>query len=924
MEKVVQAVDNSVTENAEASGTQSKTQWSFFRLTFVYSLIFIPLMAFVFNPLWRMQAGYAGATDRWTQHVKALAYYGMWLRDAGKAWVGGDFSFPTYSLSMGMGSDFYTSLQYYVVGNPLNLLSFFVSPDNTDLLLMALVILRLFLAGLVFIWVTTRLTQASATAKLMGTHTYILSGCAFVGGLSHPFFLDPMIVFPLVLYGVERALLKKQIGALVISVFFAAVVNFYFFYMVVLATIVYVIVRCFVLIRVKGFREVIAGLGRIVLGAVAGTALAAFALVPVLQAFLHSPRAYDEYVIPLLWDKGYYKSMLLSPLTPLTMFGWTSLFLGSAALVAIVVFMLSKRPLWLKVLLVLVFACFFTPIGASLFNGLAYPINRFTFLFSYLSAFLLVLVWDSLSKLKLRTLSMTIALFLIYSVLVVVVTERNSFPRFSVYTNLALLALFLSLVVISNAVKVSPKILTPALVSVATISLVFGANSSVSNYQDRFFPHSQWLAHLQTSPGSHIQKLEGGRFTRYSEAEHELVRNDSILYGLGSSSYYWSINQNQTRNYYETYGVSESASYATTSMLQRSVLSLLGGFTYYAEVGDRLPPYGYRQVEDFVWKSHGEKSVTLYKTDSAAPLGITYSQTVNTSDIAPLSLTQREELGLTYAIVDGHANQSSALPEFASKNIVLPEPNLSKDVLLKDGTIEVKQPHSVVTWKLNQNYSGELHLEFTDFDAAYDDGTGDGSIRAEFGCGSHTESTALAYRAQGHMWFDGRHNFAFNSGWCEAGVSEVRLIIEKPGIYTFDSLELWLLPMDGLEEKITALYEDSLTNIDYHFWDESRTTSEITGEITVNEPKVLVVTIPKTDGWTAYVDGKEQEILTANIMFMGLELEPGHHDIRFVYHTPGLRLGFAISVVTLVGICAVWVFQRKRRMSSSRDSEAEG
>ena len=50
-------------------------------------------------------------------------------------------------------------------------------------------------------------------------------------------------------------------------------------------------------------------------------------------------------------------------------------------------------------------------------------------------------------------------------------------------------------------------------------------------------------------------------------------------------------------------------------------------------------------------------------------------------------------------------------------------------------------------------------------------------------------------------------------------------------------------------------------------------TNEITGDISVSEKKALVLSVPYSKGFTAYVDGKETKLQKANTMFMALELE---------------------------------------------------
>ena len=57
---------------------------------------------------------------------------------------------PTWDFSIGYGADIITTLSYYGLGDPLDLLAAFVPGRWTEQLLEGLIVLRLYLAGLAF------------------------------------------------------------------------------------------------------------------------------------------------------------------------------------------------------------------------------------------------------------------------------------------------------------------------------------------------------------------------------------------------------------------------------------------------------------------------------------------------------------------------------------------------------------------------------------------------------------------------------------------------------------------------------------------------------------------------------------------------------------------------------------------------------
>ena len=118
-----------------------KNQWlSKYTITFlctsilVYSLQIYYGKSFVFS-----QEELSG--DGLVQHFNSLAYYGNWLRSILKnIFVLHTFSIPEYDLSIGLGGDIVITLNYYVLGDPLNLLAVFVPVQFTEFLYNALVI----------------------------------------------------------------------------------------------------------------------------------------------------------------------------------------------------------------------------------------------------------------------------------------------------------------------------------------------------------------------------------------------------------------------------------------------------------------------------------------------------------------------------------------------------------------------------------------------------------------------------------------------------------------------------------------------------------------------------------------------------------------------------------------------------------------
>ena len=88
--------------------------------------------------------------------------------------------------------------------------------------------------------------------------------------------------------------------------------------------------------------------------------------------------------------------------------------------------------------------------------------------------------------------------------------------------------------------------------------------------------------------------------------------------------------------------------------------------------------------------------------------------------------------------------------------------------------------------------------------------------------------------------------------------------------------------------------------------DQLRATSEgntieidnrgFTAEVTLERENLVFYSVPYDEGWSVTVDGKQTEIVKANVGFMAVRVPEGTHTIRFNYKTPGMTAGWIISL----------------------------
>lgn len=167
--------------------------------------------------------------DTLKQHYPFLVYYGRWLRQAARCVLTGA-AVPTWDFSIGYGADIITTLSYYGLGDPLDLLAAFVPGRWTEQLLEGLIVLRLYLAGLAFMAFSRRHGN-SRFGTLLGALAYVFSAWPIQAGLIEPVFLVPMYCFPLMLLGADDLFEGRSPVLYIAAIALTALSNFLFFYM---------------------------------------------------------------------------------------------------------------------------------------------------------------------------------------------------------------------------------------------------------------------------------------------------------------------------------------------------------------------------------------------------------------------------------------------------------------------------------------------------------------------------------------------------------------------------------------------------------------------------------------------------------------------------------------------------------------------
>ena len=925
-----------------------------------YTIVFVFMTLFMFSLFWINQRTFIWKVDGWSQHYKALIYYSEWLKLLLKNFIiNHNFDIPTFTLGMGFGADLYNNLHFYVIGDLLSLVAAVFPVKYMAILYCLLIIARFYFAGIAFSYYCFYTCPKSKYAVLGGSFLYIFCGFALVAAFRHPFFINPMIYFPLLLLGVEKIFKENKPFWFIGAVFFSAISNFYFFYMLAVMTIIYIVFKLFFCVRdMKKAGKLFFKFG---MCALLGSLLGAFILYPVVLQLLSDTRVssvyeYSGFGYPL----SYYRSFLTSFPGVDSPGYWNYMGFGGFSLLTLFVFLITwqKQDNFLKYYFLLLTIFLLLPAAGRLMNGFSYVSNRWVWAYSFVVALIAVSMWEQLYDFE-QIRKWKVVLSLILYVVINILFD-NAFTKSSIFQLLLTAVLFLIIVYrkkfscLQN--KESFSYLLSVFLLVSLIANGFFSYATFGRGYIREYPYtfSNVNSRLENNEVKALKDaVDTCGFYRFSASEPLLTENANLLYGISSTQYYWSLTNSKVTEFFSKMSVLDNIMHRLQTFDGRTLLNEIASIKYNLTRNEESLPFGYDLLKPNIYKN-----MSLYENRFALPLGYTYKHYIAPAEYNQMDSVQKQQAVLQGVVIDEgdvEKEYEKAIIQFEDYDIPY-KLNYDKNTVTKVGNaFVVTKKNAVVNFSFKGKSNCETYLyvkglEFkgvNEFDLYKKYGTGSEfdpldiytekhferlkdseknklslnkkywtepyylniTVRA-FSDKKAFEKKQLLYTTHSCPWPSGRHDFIVNTYYSNKPKTKIQIKFPHIGKYSFDEIKVVCQQFRNYPKYMKNLKESTLTNIDLHNNNPVFATNFITGEINLKTNKVLLLTIPYSKGWHAYVDDKPVEIYQANTMFMALKLEPGHHKIKLTYKTRGLREGVLLTALGLV-LLVVFVYSRR-------------
>jgi len=402
-------------------------------------------------------------------------------------------------------------------------------------------------------------------------------------------------------------------------------------------------------------------------------------------------------------------------------------------------------------------------------------------------------------------------------------------------------------------------------------------------------------ADQQIETASGIADLSGNVL----ENDNSFFRFSNEMYPLSSinkiyspdyyqTTLYSSVNNKDYRNfYYNIFNNEISYRNATITNATKNVLfDILMGNKYV--ITDQSAPIGYDLVE-----TNGNASV--YKNDSAFPLGYATDKIMSESDFDALEYPYTSEALLNNIVVNkpGNTDFTTKITPVtltaASMNYAGLEFQENNDIYSIQAT-----EYAAMTVHLSEPITGKI--VFLRFNMDLQNMKTDTFITIN----------GISNKLTAKNWKYKNNNVVFDYVLSSNDPIDTLNIVFGEGDYQISSVLCYTLDYVNIK---------NISNtIDPFEVDMNKTSGDtISGTIDVTDSGYFILNVPFDKNFTIQVDGKSVAYEKANKAFIGFEIEKGKHTITATYQAPLQKPGILLSVLGVMLAIAVGLVEKRKR-----------
>ena len=822
-----------------------------------------------------------------------------------------------YTWNNGLGMEYYAVYANYC-SSPLNIFCLFFNAKTMPVFAAFVTAFRAGLAALFMSWFLTGedegrrdfITTAFACA-------YALCGW-FCCDFWNIMWCDAVVLMPLIALGLRKLITEGKYALYTISLAVAIISNYYTGYFICLFLVLFAPVFCLSLFQTKketiiegrfSFKNTVISIGRFSLASLVAGGISAFIVLPTYKILQSSSAVGTEFPheYELTGNLFDFLGRFLVAANPNIRDGMANVYSGIIPILMVILFFAASKETGIRfrhklgygILLLVMYLSFTNRTLNFIWHGFHFPNQipyRQSFLFSFLVIFLgykAIRVLKSFSPAKISALFIGAGIFLVLfekfgegnegyiQVLItlgfVIVegiilrcTVTDTKHKYTFYE------IFVSVIM-------ALEMIASCFVMIGTVSM----NEGFPLYKSYGINYDRVKKYADSAENS-----QGHRKFERTEIYPNNFCNIQSIYDVRGMSTFSSTCRESFVTYIRNFGFHNNKINSTRSMgLTKVTATLLGERNFIAsDITDSVPPMFELEYDDGYIKSYGNKDA----------LSVGYIVSDDILDYEP-DPNDRDPFRKTNLWVKSMGLDKDVYRRIESYGEEFENVSLSSDTFGEDSfSIINADKASKLTIVIDEATAGSDVYIYLDCSKG-----GTYTITHFDEEGNETSHTAgIAYR-----YYQIIPLGIFDGTTIKCTIS----LPTSPG----GSIKAFSYEVDNeaYDRMLELLSDEQLEVTEYD--DKS-----ITGTITTEEGGLLFLTLPYSEGFKAYVDGKETEIIPVRDALMSVKLTPGTHEVSIYYTLREFDTGVIISVVSLV-ILAVLTFGKLFIRSFREDQPKE-
>ncbi len=925
-----------------------------------YTVIFGVSAIAIFWMFWHYKESMLAMPDGYLQNYPILVKMYNMIQECINT---GNFEF--WSWDTGLGGDVIGNYSSFLF-DPFSYITFLFGRNRLDFGYAVGIMARLYAAGLAFA-IFLRYKKFENWKIILGAISFTFSSWMLnIDVIMHPSFMYVVMLFPLLILGVDKVYNGEKPTTLIISVFALSIYSVYFTFMSGIIIIVYCIC-CYweynekfvwkkfldVMLKLAGF-------------AVVGFLMAALILFPTIYALLAASTE-SLSADGFFFTVKQYITLIPSFFAENSIYGNYSYTSAGILFTLLIPFFVRKKywkeiqvKMWLVCAVILVF-----PIFSRMLNGFSYPTGRWMYVMIFF------MIWSGLGVLKEEMhfskrflVGWFGAIALIFWLSWFVINIMNETSIIVLLINIILSIVFICLLSKNKDLvvgeKEGKKKKQRLIVLVVLLGIVVTNNMKFSVYYSDVFEKTYSVGEFEKKMKKSVQrvgqKINDNEFYRVYQTNgmnnyhmNHWPVNESIYWGNKSIYSYLSTIDAKWFEFNKSLG--NSAGYSTRVHVYgndlRTRLDYLLGVKYFlGDNGLDTNTLDNHEKKDCAAVGYGFdtkeliEDVEVLKNKYSIGLGTVFNKVISRTEFEKLSPMEKEECLMQAAVVE-----DEDLDRLAANNIVKSDSILTESFEVPYSILEGEKLNIDVgkfeslgggnTFSINVNdvQNSEIFVMFEglkkrvlSYEEQKENDLGDnpsklatskydrnnkGNLRYgnfEAIISTNSVKKRIVNYSNTNQALPNIENYCVNLGYYDNYSGNIDFSFATKGEYTFDKMKVIALPVHNYEKQAQNLQNSKLNIEDFQG-------DYIKGTVDSDENGLLYLSIIKHPGWNIYVDGeKVDKPIYANIAFTGIPISEGKHVIELKYSLVGKWIGISLSGIGIILFLLICLLYRPKKM----------